>query len=347
MSASDGQCLIPADSDILGLGVRLGLYFQVFSSVFLAFVHPQEWIATLPVSNILFTGIFIAVVRDRVQNNVPPSVLLCMLDLFSFDIWMIFPILVAGLDSNVKVSFWSTSLAGVRWLGILLFKLWFWFRGLYIPNDAQCMEPRVFFYANVGAYGGIRIFFRFFLVLLTIASSFGVCYWIYEAFKRLRAIFRRRGESESLRAEGNMDVGEYAGLLVLYGASAMVFSLLASELQLKWNNLDGIAGVDSTGQILSLIIGCFTLFRSVVLFIKKCGRGESEQRQLTSAEREAVELRRKLVEKEKTIKTLQTELKGKETSVVDLEKGGMGVSEPEEIDKVVEGDSSNEGQKVE
>ena len=40
----------------------------------LASTHPEEWVATLAVSNILFTSIFIGVIRDCVKNNVPLSV---------------------------------------------------------------------------------------------------------------------------------------------------------------------------------------------------------------------------------------------------------------------------------
>ena len=37
--------------------------------------------------------------------------------------------------------------------------LWFWINGIYKSNSDQCMEPRAFFFANLSAYGNIRIIF--------------------------------------------------------------------------------------------------------------------------------------------------------------------------------------------
>src|SRR5205085_9357963 len=174
-----------------------------------------------------------------------------MLELFSLDLWLIFPIIVAGIESGIKVSFWSTALAGLRWMGILVVKLWFWFKGIYIPNEAQCIEPRVFFYANLGAYGGIRIWIRLFLVLCTILSSGGLVIGFWTAFQLIRRALRGEGSVDE-RLGSHSDNGNDYKRLIGYGAYSMLFSLLGSELQLKRNNLDGIAGVDSTGQILSL-----------------------------------------------------------------------------------------------
>lgn len=54
-------CRIPADADILGLGVRLGHYFQLLSSGIIVVVRPAESLSSLSVSNMLFSGIFIAI----------------------------------------------------------------------------------------------------------------------------------------------------------------------------------------------------------------------------------------------------------------------------------------------
>ena len=42
LGQSEDNCRVPADPDILGLGVRLGLYFQIFSNLLIGVVRPEE-----------------------------------------------------------------------------------------------------------------------------------------------------------------------------------------------------------------------------------------------------------------------------------------------------------------
>jgi len=37
------------------------------------------------------------------------------------------------------------------------------------------------------------------------------------------------------------------------------------ELEIKWNNFEGINTVSSSGEIIPLVIGCFSLFMSLAL----------------------------------------------------------------------------------
>jgi len=45
----------------------------------------------------------------------------------------------------------------------------------------------------------------------------------------------------------------------------LVFYIVASELQLGWNNLDGINSLNTTGQIIPLVIGTLSLLRTLFL----------------------------------------------------------------------------------
>ena len=48
----------------------------------------------------------------------------------------------------------------VLWAASGSLNVWFWFKGLDNVHPDQCMEPRVFFFANLNATGGVRVFFR-------------------------------------------------------------------------------------------------------------------------------------------------------------------------------------------
>ena len=145
----------------------------------------------------------------------------------------------------------------------------------------------------------------------------------WTAFQLIRRALRGEGSVDERLGSHSDNGNDYKGLIG-YGAYSMLFSLLGSELQLKWNNLDGIAGVDSTGQILSLVIGCFTLFRSLALLVRK-GFGN---RHVSGPAREIIDLQRQLAEKEKKINQLKAQLGGKETGLIDLEKGKNQLSNP-------------------
>jgi hypothetical protein len=103
-------CRIPADPDILGLGVRLGLYFQLLSSCIVAIVRPSEGVGSLTVSNILFSGIFIAVAHSTLNNDMPASVVLSSISLLTMDVFLVVPTLTLANTKNlqVKVSFWTS-----------------------------------------------------------------------------------------------------------------------------------------------------------------------------------------------------------------------------------------------
>jgi hypothetical protein len=46
---------------------------------------------------------------------------------------------------------------------------------------------------------------------------------------------------------------------------AYVLLILGTELEIKWNHLDGLGSVETTGQLIPLTVGCFSLFRSLML----------------------------------------------------------------------------------
>ena len=71
VSSHTTKCTIPANPDLLGIGIRLGVYFQLVANVIIAIVKPEEGITSLTVSNIFFTGNLIALVYSIAQNSVP------------------------------------------------------------------------------------------------------------------------------------------------------------------------------------------------------------------------------------------------------------------------------------
>ena len=57
------------------------------------------------------------------------------------------------------------------WLASGVLNIWFWFKGLDIAHADQCMDPRVFFFANLDAKGGVRVLFRILTLLFVIGLA--------------------------------------------------------------------------------------------------------------------------------------------------------------------------------
>jgi hypothetical protein len=178
------------------------------------------------------------------------------------------------VDMENRLSFWSLSFFMFRWIAWNALNLWFWFKGLGITNKAQCMEPRAFFFANFGAYGNIRMWFKFCTAIGIVYSAYALYIWLKSFFRRLsgegpheerwKVIF-----SDTWTEIAQNDFVAYYGFVTaIFG---LAFSVAAIELELRWNNVDGITGVQTTGQIIPLVVGCMSLFRSFFfLLVKLC-----------------------------------------------------------------------------
>jgi len=157
-AANSTDCRVPADPDIQGLGVRLGLYFQLLSTVLLQLVRVEEALVNFLATALFFTSFFIAFIFSTARNDFAPGAviactwypLLLFMAIFLFDF--------RHLNHDQQVARYGLGL--ILWVASGSLNVWFWFKGLDNVHPDQCMEPRVFFFANLNATGGVRVLFR-------------------------------------------------------------------------------------------------------------------------------------------------------------------------------------------
>lgn len=53
-------CQVYGDTDIIGLGVRLGLYLQLLSNIVVVYKSKREGVASIMLTNIFMTAVFVA-----------------------------------------------------------------------------------------------------------------------------------------------------------------------------------------------------------------------------------------------------------------------------------------------
>jgi hypothetical protein len=335
-NATEAECRVPGDPDILGLGVRLGLYFQLFSTFLLALPRYEEARDAFVPTIFFLTGFMTAVLYSVATQSPPPgSVIACTW----YPILFFIAFFCVDYTHDPKIHTGARSIwAFVLWTASGALNVWFWFHGVHLQNEAQCMEPRVFLFANLGALGGVRIFFAFFAVLF-VSWFWGLCVYsfIFDNPEKAKKVVDDV-EASSERGEGQIEKpttswvevtptasnttvpsvpttqapdatqntvneekseGEQQPLVesaqrepaaeeptetaeahelkmrTLYGSIVILaFYIIASELQLKWNHLDGINSVNTTGQIIPLTLGVLSLVRSIWLLKYSKPRGE-------------------------------------------------------------------------
>jgi hypothetical protein len=260
-------CLIPGDEDLFGIGIRIGLYFQILSNFVIALLHPEEAYDTFLPNLFFFTGIVVALVYTASQTSPPPGSLIAC-TWFPLMMFTSFAPAMTATDENPKMINMLFRLLAyhVLLLSFLCVNLWFWFKEVDVVDPAQCMVPRVFFFANLSAHSGIRVLFRIFCVLATlltlmliITSIIGIRAQLNDQEPRpvnpipvkpwIQSVFKFMSNPVPSR---------------IFAAAYLAFVILAFELQLRWNHIDGINSVNSSGQIIPLTIGTLSLLQAIV-----------------------------------------------------------------------------------
>jgi hypothetical protein len=317
------DCRVNADTDILGLGVRLGIYFQLISNVYIAFIHPEEAAGSLPTNNMFMTAIFVSLLYSIVQNNLPSGAIVCALWIVLLDLPIIIPTIITAAvtsRSGIVLSYWTVSVTLLRLVAFNIFNTWFWFRGLDHENQTQCQEPRVFFFANLSALGGIRTYYKVNMVLNCLASLMVLGIWIFmflsilqESNRQSRWVYRLKSDRDNalgvfaigtgivsvifglygmvfyalvgvqvLQMQTGVPIARRIVCAILCGATLVALFIMPMELQVSWNKLEGVGGITSTGQLISLTVGTFSLIRAVFLM----GIGDSERDSVQNGERD-------------------------------------------------------------
>jgi len=146
-------CSITGNPDLYGLGIRLGIYFQLFSTLFSNLYIPEA-IADIWIANIIFViAVFSSLLKASVEQQlyfaegfiVLQLLYAFMLSVFTFRStlnWKMLGLNTGWVDmlkrtlkARMKLSF-----GGVLWKlamtnGIAAYNIWFWFKGHEKLND--------------------------------------------------------------------------------------------------------------------------------------------------------------------------------------------------------------------
>ena len=184
-------CPIEGNPDLYGLGIRLGIYFQLISTSLTSRLLPEEMLGTWDTNSIFLLAIFAAVSKSTISGAIQYAEAYVMLQLMFAFLICAFPkgsgALVSSILRGITLGFsqkdkellkanLGLSVLGNQWRQALVaavacYNVWFWFR---FEPTGDC-EAYIFLFARVSASSEAQGFYR----------AFAVLYLTYQAFQYL------------------------------------------------------------------------------------------------------------------------------------------------------------------
>jgi hypothetical protein len=188
--ASVVSCVLDRKPELYGLGIRLGFYFQLISTLLANHFLPDALREAWDANTIFLIAIFVAVVKSsvNVNNLTAPEAFVMLQMLFSFLVavyhigrslkWLLFDlgtmILNGTFDSDTSwmdilsevgqarrhISNLGITMRHCLALAIASYNVWFWFPGSVILDSDRHCNSSVFVFAQVDLHGNARIFFQ-------------------------------------------------------------------------------------------------------------------------------------------------------------------------------------------
>jgi len=250
------DCIIPGDSDVLGLGVRIGFYLQLFSNLILGTIRPQDASKAF-LQNVFFIICLVtAAIFSSAKHQFPPGSTIACTWYPVLGYVALIPFLFRLLPKSLPTPQVVLSAAVVAVTSC--FAIWFWYKGLDQIHPAQCMEPRVFLFYNCSARGNIRTLFKVLTpLLLAISILSGSSVPVFQMIYLSACVGDNMQRPESPRR---------IRVLVL-GLVWLAFGIVAFELQLQWNHVGGINAFETTGQLIPLTFGILSVIQTICAFV--------------------------------------------------------------------------------
>jgi hypothetical protein len=252
----------PGNSDIYGIGVRIGLYSQWLATLLITLFNPEEEetvrIVNMTINISIFLGI--AVQSTNELNPVEPIIVLFLMCGS-----------LSSLTGNGMYNFSHVSgvIRVLFYTALSAYGVWYWFGGIdQMIRAVHGCEAIAFFgpsringwFRSLGK--AISVFGLIFSVLLIGLSAVAV-------WKR----FRDRFDAAMARPRKQRPQVEIAYLVLSGGLIA--FSISVVEYLIRVNHVTGLGTFDAVGQLIPFLIGileCTSIFWKILvkgLFFKK------------------------------------------------------------------------------
>ena len=186
-------CPVEGNPDLYGLGIRLGIYFQLISTSLTNRLLPEETLSAWDTNSMFLLAVFAAVSKSTVNGTIQYVEAYVMLQLMFAFLICTFPKGIISLmrstlrgmtvgfsqrDRELLKAYQRSSFLGAQWRSALAaavacYNLWFWFR---FERSSSC-EVYIFLFTRVASSSGGQDFYRVFAVLYLMAQSTNYLMW--------------------------------------------------------------------------------------------------------------------------------------------------------------------------
>ena len=172
-------CTHVGNSDLYGLGVRLGVYLQLFSTLMANHFLVETSNAAWDTNAVFLVAIFIATVKSSVGSDriaaFEAFVMVQMLLAFVLAVftvsgrrWRQFDLLVRNGESRFKGSPLGAFTRSVLTTAIACYQVWFWFRGAHQLDRVALCNSSVFLFTQISIGSGVTAVFKILAVFYLI-----------------------------------------------------------------------------------------------------------------------------------------------------------------------------------
>ncbi|KAL4425030.1 hypothetical protein ABPG77_001808 [Micractinium sp. CCAP 211/92] len=235
-SLAETTCVFAADGDLLGLGVRIGVYLATISAIANLKLDADDapgsaWVSVFSVVPIMALALKY-VLQQTISNGMFISV--------AYIGWLQLLVMPSVLlMPTIHCYRLLVLLIGAAVLFTCALLLWYWATGYARLEFPACRSTTAFFFAQVPAFGWFRYvnLAALSLVALLFLALVGT---VLLASRRLLARLWPLNHTFRLGA-----------VLVV----ALVIMILGTELTLHWNGIEGVYSLNSTGQLIPMLAG--------------------------------------------------------------------------------------------
>ncbi|KAN0080492.1 hypothetical protein V8E54_003696 [Elaphomyces granulatus] len=268
------SCVINGNSDMYGLGIRVGFYLQWYGAILASWIAPSE-INALRFSNSLFVGAtFLALIIQTAESELQPVEIYIIL-LLAFGYYLYFvPLflwrLVTGCSPHLDPSRWPRKKQGTVFsvlnfilLGsVSVFQMWFWANQIAHPSDESDCE--VFAFAFIKVRLDNQAFNIFNIVLYTLLLVTCIFVLSVALLVLMNWIEEDKGAMPSAQRKKMLRHLESTIRLIV-----AVVVTVATELTIQWNNIEDVQLISSAGQTIPLLLGFGSFARVCYIYFKK------------------------------------------------------------------------------
>lgn len=250
------------NSDLYGIGVRVGLYAQWVATLLVTVFDPKTE-STYRIANLIIQwSVFLGLCTQSSQGDPVVGAIITQ--------YLLFGSLSSVTGDGIKhFSHFSGIFRVVFYTAVAAYGCWFWYQGIDVMSIEGC--PDIAFFRGVTIHGWFRTLGKVVSVLGLVICVCLLFYSVYATARRFRKGFREGfGRREKVRPQVEL-------VLLLLSMALIGISIYLVEHLIMVNNIDGVGipQIGTVGQLIPLLaggLGCaMSIWKILVhrLFLRK------------------------------------------------------------------------------